>query len=879
MVPNSTQFADWTPKKIKQVLDGSPLPLAYLDAGGTIFYANQACAPFINLWGVQVGEALPPAQLKLFQTVRESRKPVETEVSIGAQTFRIVLAPIADSEAIGLYASDITELINIRESIQTDDQQYRSLFEHMLEGFAYCRMLFENDQPVDFQYLAVNRAFETLTGLQGVVGRWVSEILPGLQESNPELFEVYGRVAMTGVPAQFENYLDSLGIWFSISVYSPAQDHFVAVFENITIRKQAEQDLKRSAQELSLLDQVRSALAREVDMPVILHRVVEAIAETFDYQLVSIYTVQDETLVLAHNIGYPRVLHRIPLGKGIMSRAVVSGQPVFLADVHTDPEFLETIDGIESEIAVPLYLKGKVVGVVNVESTNGVRLDKRDLNLLMNLGETISIAFERAYLYDELRRSGEHFQVSVETLLDGFALFAAVRDAVGLIVDFHCEYINQAGCLLSQRAKEENLGGSIVDLLPVSQETGFIADYARVVETDEPLMREIIQYEDVPGEKRLSRAYEVRAVRLGEGVAVTWRDITLRRRNEALLEKRNQELALLNHAGQVFNSTLEIDEVLQRVLGMLTPQWGIASSFWLVDPEMGGLVCRQAYGPGSTYVQGLRLPSGEGLVGWVAQHGESVVIADAQNDPRHYAGVDRKTGLLPRSILMTPLKAKDQVIGVLQLLDTQLDAYDPGAVALVEALAAIAAVAVENAHLYTQVEQSAIHDELTGLCNRRGFLLLAEQQMKQAERSAGCLLLVFIDIDDFKRTNDTLGHAAGDVALAAVAQFLRQTFRSTDIIARMGGDEFVILAPVPKSDNANFPLSRLVASLQDGVIQVEQVGPLSLSVGQALWQAEAPCSLDQLLSQADASMYEQKIEKKKKAVGLDPTDPGVTPLG
>jgi diguanylate cyclase (GGDEF)-like protein len=862
MVPQQFHATDWTPEKIDHFLNRSPLPLAYINSSGTIVFTNQVCTPLLNQWGVQVGVGLPAAQLNLFRLAQHSQKPVETELAIGNRTYHILFASIPDSDAVGLYASDITELIHINESILTSEHQYRSLFEHMLEGFAYCRMLFEDGQPVDFQYLAVNRAFETLTGLQGVVGRWVSEVIPGLRESNPELYEIYGRVAMTGVPAQFETYLDTLGIWFAISVYSPAQDHFVAVFENITSRKQAEQDLKRSAQELSLLDQVRTALAREVAMSVILRRVVEAVAETFDYQLVSIYTLEDDTLILAHNIGYPRVLHRIPLGKGIMSRAVVSGQLVFLEDVHADPEFLETLDGIESEIAVPLYLKGKVVGVLNVESTNGVRLSERDLNLLKNLGETISIAFERAYLYDELRRSGERFQVSVETLLDGFAIFTAVRDATGPIVDFRCEYINQAGCLLSQQTREELLGGRILDLLPLSQESGNIAQYAAVVETEEPLMTEILQYDEVPGGKRLTRAYEVRAVRLGDGVAMTWRDITMRRRNETLLEQRNQELALLNHAGQVFNSTLEIDAVLQRVLEMLTPQWGVASSFWLVD-DTGGLICRQAYGPGSEAVQGWRLHSGEGLVGWVAQHGESVVIADAQNDPRHYPGVDRKTGLLPRSILMTPLKVKDQVIGVLQLLDTQPDAYDPGAVALVEALAAIAAVAVENAHLYAQVEQSAIHDELTGLCNRRGFLLLAEQQMRQAERSGGCLLLVFIDIDDFKHTNDTLGHAAGDAALASVAQILRQTFRSSDIIARMGGDEFVVLTPVPHADDANFPLRRLVAGLQDGDIHVDQIGPLSLSVGQALWRADTPCSLDQLLSRADASMYEQKVAKRK----------------
>ena len=110
----------------------------------------------------------------------------------------------------------------------------------MLEGFAYCKMIYEAGEPSDFIYLDVNRAFEQLTGLTGVRGKLVSEVIPGIRESNPELFEIYGRVASTGNPEKFETYVDGLGTWFAISVYSPKPEHFVAVFDNITERKQAE---------------------------------------------------------------------------------------------------------------------------------------------------------------------------------------------------------------------------------------------------------------------------------------------------------------------------------------------------------------------------------------------------------------------------------------------------------------------------------------------------------------------------------------------------------------------------------------------------------------------------------------------------------------
>ena len=129
------------------------------------------------------------------------------------------------------------------ESRRESDERYRSLFENMLNGFAYCRMIFDGERPQDFIYLEVNRAFKSLTGLKDVIGKKVSEVIPGIRESDPELFEIYGRVALTGKPEAFESYVEALKMWFSISVYSPQREYFVAVFDVITERKRAEREI------------------------------------------------------------------------------------------------------------------------------------------------------------------------------------------------------------------------------------------------------------------------------------------------------------------------------------------------------------------------------------------------------------------------------------------------------------------------------------------------------------------------------------------------------------------------------------------------------------------------------------------------------------
>lgn len=127
-----------------------------------------------------------------------------------------------------------------KRALAESEEHYRFLFENMLNGFAFCRMIHDQGRPHDFIYLEVNSAFESLTGLKGVKGRKVSEVIPGIQASDPGLLEIYGRVASTGVPERFETFVEAMKMWFSISVYSSRKDHFVTVFDVISERKRAE---------------------------------------------------------------------------------------------------------------------------------------------------------------------------------------------------------------------------------------------------------------------------------------------------------------------------------------------------------------------------------------------------------------------------------------------------------------------------------------------------------------------------------------------------------------------------------------------------------------------------------------------------------------
>jgi len=147
-------------------------------------------------------------------------------------------------------ARDVSARKQAEEALQESEKYYRSLFNNMLNGYAYCQMYFEQGRPVDFIYLNVNKAFGDLTGLKDVIGKRVSEAIPGIRESDPELLEMFGRVALTRIPERVEVYIESIKMWFSISVFSPLKEYFVTIFDVITDRKRAEEALRTSEEAL-----------------------------------------------------------------------------------------------------------------------------------------------------------------------------------------------------------------------------------------------------------------------------------------------------------------------------------------------------------------------------------------------------------------------------------------------------------------------------------------------------------------------------------------------------------------------------------------------------------------------------------------------------
>ena len=246
----------------ERTFDSVPDLIALLDGEHRIIRTNKAMAGRLGVTPEQCpglvcyrqvhGAEGPPETCPHSMTLADGREHTAEvyEERLGGH-FLVTTTPLRDERGTMTgtvhVARDITGRKKSEAALQESEEMYRSLFGNMLNGFAYCRMLFEGGAPSDFVYLKVNEAFERQTGLRDVEGRRVSEVIPGIRETDRSLFEIYGRVALTQKPENVEIYVAALREWFAISVYSPAPEHFVTVFDVITERKRSEEEHARLA--------------------------------------------------------------------------------------------------------------------------------------------------------------------------------------------------------------------------------------------------------------------------------------------------------------------------------------------------------------------------------------------------------------------------------------------------------------------------------------------------------------------------------------------------------------------------------------------------------------------------------------------------------
>lgn len=315
--------------------------------------------------------------------------------------------------------------------------------------------------------------------------------------------------------------------------------------------------------------------------------------------------------------------------------------------------------------------------------------------------------------------------------------------------------------------------------------------------------------------------------------------------------RAHDELQVLYEAAKAVSGTLELRTVLDSLVSVTCRAFGYENgTLFMVDAESGDLTVEAAYGHQES-VLGTHFPAGVGIVGWVARAGTPAAVDDVHADSR-YRQVDERT----RSELAVPLIAEGKVLGVFNVESSRMAAFSTRDLRLLTTLASYAVVAIQNARLYEQAQRLAITDGLTELYNHRYLHESLERILERARRDFQPLGLIMLEIDHFKRYNDTYGHQSGDEALRTVAGLLRRGSRPSDFVARYGGDEFMVILPGATKTATLETAERLRRAVEAYplILGDEVITTVTLSVGVATFPHDGQ-TVDALVEAVDRAQY------------------------
>jgi len=335
-------------------------------------------------------------------------------------------------------------------------------------------------------------------------------------------------------------------------------------------------------------------------------------------------------------------------------------------------------------------------------------------------------------------------------------------------------------------------------------------------------------------------------------------------RNEALtrsIENKNKEIAFFEEINKMLTSSQEIDKILIVVMRRIKEMTEAESwSILLIDETSGDLYIHHTEGKSKRKLRQSRLQRGEGIAWWVAEKGVPVVVPDVAGDKRFSPTADKHTGARVRTLMAAPIKNQGKVSGVLEVVNkTSGESFTEEDLDLLMRFVDQAALAVERIMLYQKLQELVITDDLTSLFNSRYLHRSIETEVQRSDRYGTSVCLIFMDIDYFKNVNDNYGHLAGSKLLVEMGQLLINQVRSVDIVARYGGDEFVIVLPQTTPQDAVIVAERMRRAIEKNVF-LKNDGysfKMTASFGVASYPGTAK-SKEELLRLADEAMYKVK---------------------
>jgi diguanylate cyclase (GGDEF)-like protein len=716
-------------------------------------------------------------------------------------------------------------------------------------------------------------------------------------------------IGMLAIDSFTEGYFTKDHVRFA----STFADQVAIAIENARLYDEVEQ----RANELSYLYMAAQDLGASLEPRVVLEKMVRIITEAIDGTsgyireigeredspqavLASYYTPmasQSEREMAGRKAislnQYPEAVNALQKGEAISFNPGTAG----LSD--KDRIALEN-NGIKACLVVPLTFQGKFLGEVEVWETNRAReFSAREKNMVQALAQHAAGTIENARLYTNERQRARELDALRATIADitselelpnllrdilerAVTLMNATGGDLGIYneSDQNLLIVTSFNLGKDYTGTCQELGEGLMGQAALQRESLILQDYqnweGRSPQYHEGLWKAAIAVPLEMGGKLLgtvgvvdadpNRQFTVSDQHLltlfAQQAAIAIHNARLYLTTKEAADRR----AILHRASQeIVAASLDeqsIYKAIHNAASLLMPSEAFVIS--LLDDS--NQVIKAVYlmdRSGST--PPFSLPIKAGLSGHVISTGQSIYIEDLENYDE-VESIRFGDSEDVRSILAVPMILRGKVIGMISTQNYQARAYTSEDMYLLEMLAAHAAIAIDNTHLFQEVQMLATTDSLTGVNNRRKLYELAEREYSRALRYGHPLAAIMVDIDKFKKVNDTYGHNVGDQVLITFIQRIREKIRDIDILGRYGGDEFVIMLPETDLNSACQVAERLRAAISDTPFETDSE-PVTLTVSLGVSVSEGTSSLDVLIDRADVAVYIAK-EAGRNRVGV-----------